>query len=239
MTILREVYEFTKPGISTLELDSKAGELLRKNNARSSFFGVRGEYGSYKYNMCIATNDAVVHGVPNKTLLQPGDIVKLDFGLVKDGFYTDHCVTVILEPAEPSALKFVQTAQEAILNGVSAAKVGNQTGDIGYAIHSHLREHQYDVAKEYIGHGIGKMLHDKPSVPAFGRPQTGAQLKEGMILCVEAQVVAGSDKWFLEKDGWTVRTADGQNAAMFEYMVHVGKDQPTIMTDTRNWPITK
>lgn len=238
VAILREIYEITKPGITTIELDNKAGELLRKNSARSSFFGVKGEYNSYRYNMCIAVNDVVVHGVPNKTELKPGDIVKLDFGLIKDSFYTDHCVTVVLNPGQTQTLEFVQIAKDATLLGVAAAKAGNQTGDIGNAIYTHLRNHHYDVAKEYIGHGIGKMLHDKPSVPAFGRPQTGAQLKNGMVICVEAQVVEGSDKWYLEKDGWTVRTADGKNAAMFEYMVLVGAN-PTILTDTRDWPITK
>lgn len=240
VSILRELYDMTVAGVFPMEVELKAQELLRKHNATGSFFGVKGEYNSYKYITCISVNDTIVHGIPSKTqAFLPGDVIKLDFGLIKDGYYTDHCVTVVLKPSQEKDLTFVQAAKTATLNGVAAATIGNMTGDIGNAIYSHLKSNGYEVAKEYIGHGIGRTLHDKPAVPAFGREKTGAQLKEGMILCVEAQVVEGSDKWYLEKDGWTVKTSDGKNAAMFEYMVVVQKDQPLILTDTTGWPITK
>lgn len=238
--ILRQLYDKTAAGIFPIEIEEQAQALLKKHDAKGSFYGVRGEYNDYKYVTCISVNDVIVHGVPSKTQpLQAGDIVKLDFGLIKDGYYTDHCVSVLLSPYAQKELTFVQAAKDAVLSGVNQATVRNKTGDIGHAMHSYLQQRGYDVAKEYIGHSIGKTLHERPNVPAYGRPGLGSDLKEGMVLCVEAQVVEGSDKWYLEKDGWTVRTQDGKNAAMFEYMVIVGKQQPTIMTDTRQWSITK
>ena len=238
--ILRELYDKTSVGVYPIEIEQLAQSLIKKHNIAGAFYGVRGEYSDYKYVTCISVNDVIVHGIPSSTqCLQSGDIVKLDFGIVKDGYYTDHCVTVILEPHKEEDLKFVQTAKNAVLEGVEKASIHHKTGDIGYAIHSHLIKHGYDVAKEYIGHAIGRSLHERPNVPAYGRPGVGADLKEGMVLCVEAQVVEGSDKWYLEKDGWTAKTQDGKNAAMFEYMVLVTKNVPLILTDTRSWPIVK
>ena len=240
MEILHSLYQSVAPGVYPIEIERKARELLKKHAARSAFLGVKGEYQPYRFVTCISVNDAIVHGVPSdKIAFQSGDIIKLDFGLVKANYFTDHCVTVVLEPAKTTDLEFVSTSKAAILQGVHAAINGHKAGDIGHAIHTHLQAHGYDVAKEYIGHSIGKCLHERPNIPAYGRPDTGADIRNGMVLCVEAQVVAGSDKWYLERDGWTVRTADHKNSAMFEYMVLVENDTPQILTDTRDWPITK
>lgn len=240
MDILHKLHEKAAVGVVPVEIDDLAQSLLKKNNAKGSFYGVRGEYSDYKYVTCISVNDVIVHGIPSRTTpLKPGDIVKLDFGLIKDGYYTDHCVTIVLSPYAEQDLAFVQASKDAVLAGVDKATTRYKTGDIGHAMHSYLTERGYDVAKEYIGHAIGRTLHERPNVPAYGRPGIGSDLKEGLVICIEAQVVEGSDKWYLEKDGWTVRTQDGKNASMFEYMVIVGKENPTILTDTRAWPITK
>lgn len=240
MEILREMYEMTKPGVLPIEIDQKADHLCKKYNVKSSFFGVPGHRSPYSYNSCISLNDEAVHGIPSSTRqIQPGDLVKLDFGIISQSYVTDHCVTVGITKVKNKDYKLLEVGKQAVLYGVAQAKTGQTAGDIGYAIESTARAHKFDTIKHYIGHGIGHKLHEEPEVPATGHPKSGATLKEGQVLCIEAQIVAGKPSISMDTDGWTVRTKDGKNAVMFEYMTIVRDGEPEILTDTRDWPLVK
>lgn len=238
-TILRSLYDACHVGVRASDIDKLAGELCIKNNVIPSFRGV-GEPGNiYNYNLCLSINDVVLHGVPhNSIVFQPSDIIKLDFGLIDQGIYTDQCVSFILAPAKPEDLKLLEISKMAVLAGVKQARTGNKTGDIGNAIYSLVDMAGYDVLKEFVGHGIGGYLHEKPEIPAYGKPHSGTVLEKGDVVCVEAQVVAGSDEIYIAHDGWSVITSDGKNGAMFEYMVIVD-DQPTNLSNTVEWPLVK
>lgn len=227
-------------GVYPVQIDQKAFELCKKHQVQPAFYGVPGHRSKFEHASCISVNDEAVHGIPSSTrMIQPGDLVKLDFGIIADSFVTDHCVTVGIQKVRNKDLKLLEVGKQAVLEGVAQAKTNHTTGDIGHAIETTARQSKFDTIKYYIGHGIGHTLHEDPEVPATGHPKTGATLKEGQVICVEAQVVAGKTAITLDADGWTVRTKDGKNAVMFEYMTIVRKDTPEILTDTRDWPLIK
>lgn len=236
--ILGILVDKVKAGIYPIELDEIAQTQLRKRDLISAFAGVPGSDGVYGFATCISIDSVAVHGKPSQTKpIQAGNIVKLDFGLIYQNIYTDLCVTVGVKPISKAKIKLINTAKEAVLAGVEQAITGNRTGDIGAAIERRAKQDEYKVLKAYIGHGIGFKLHENPPVPAYGKPGTGHQLKHNQLLCVEAQVVTGSDKIEVDdQDKWSVRLVDGGNAAMFEYMTLVG-DTAKIMTDTRDFPV--
>lgn len=237
--ILRQVYEATHAGVTPLELDELAGKLCKKYHVRPAFYFVPGRRGLFHHNACIYVNDVAVHGMPNDEPIKPGDLVKLDFGLIYKDLYTDHCVSVGIESIKPSDHKLLEIGRDAVWNAAHRAIIGKTTGDVGHIMESTARKAGFDTIKEYIGHGIGYHLHEEPEQPAYGKPGKGEELEEGMVICVEAQVVAGKPNIIVEDDGWTVRTQDGHNAVMFEYMVIVGKNQPKILTDTYDWELVK
>lgn len=240
MEILRELYDMTKAGVFPIEIDQKAFELCKKHNVTPSFYGVPGHKGKYEFATCISLNDEAVHGIPSSTrAIQPGDLVKLDFGIISETYFTDHCVTVGIGKVKNKDYKLLEVGKQAVLDGVAQAISGHTTGDVGHAMESTARKSKFDTIKYYIGHGIGHSLHEDPELPASGRPHTGPELKEGQVLCVEAQIVAGKPAISMDPDGWTVRTKDGKNAVMFEYMTIVRNGQPEILTDSRNWPLIK
>lgn len=237
--ILRQLYDATKAGVSAADIDELAGKLCAEEGVIPSFYGVDGEYVPFDYNICISVNEVILHGIPHaETIFKPGDIVKLDFGIIYRDTYTDQCVTFILEPAAPQDLKLVEVSRMAVLAGTKQAVPGKRTGDIGHAIYSLVKLAGFDVLKEFIGHGVGDSLHESPEIPAYGQPGKGTELKEGDVICVEAQVVSGSDDIFIGKDGWSVVSSDGKKGAMFEYMVIVGQN-PEILSSTFDWPIVK
>lgn len=237
--ILHQLHQAIKPGVTPLQIDELAERLCQEHQARPSFKGVGPVNNAYQHATCVSVNNTVVHGIPNKTRFQPGDVISVDFGLIKDGLQTDHCFTLGLAPLKAEDERLIKVAREAVLAGVKWAKVGSTTGDIGFAIQAIVEQAGFNVAKEFIGHGIGQQMHEGPELPAYGRPGYGERLKPGMVLCVEAQVLAGSDQVRFNKDGWTVTTADGKNSAMFEYMVVVGKDKPEILTPTMGWEMVR
>lgn len=236
--ILEEVMYAVKPGVFPYSLDQLAGKLCEKHQVEPAFAKVGGKNGPYGYAMCISVNDTVVHGIPSQTeALAAGDVVKLDFGIIHQGLYTDFCVTVGVEKLSKANMKLVRIAKESVLSAVNIARAGLYTGDLGQAMHHTASQHGFDVVKQYIGHGIGESLHDDPPIPAYGRPGSGALLRSGMALCLEAQVVPGSDRVYVADDDWTVKTVDKKNSAMFEYLVIIGDGGAQVLTDTRNWPL--
>jgi methionyl aminopeptidase len=236
--ILWQLHQKTRAGVTSLEIDALADALCRKHGVRPNFKGVGSSRNPYQYATCISVNDTVVHGIPQDVPLQEGDLVKVDFGLEKDGLNTDHCFTVGIGRLSAEDQELLETGREAVLNAARAARSGSATGDLGHLMESIAQEHDFTVTEQYVGHGIGHSLHEEPQIPAWGDPGTGTRLEKGMVLCVEAQVIAGSNEVYTAKDGWSVKTRDGSKAVMFEYMVMADKHQPVLLTPTADWPLT-
>lgn len=236
--ILAKLREAIKPGIYPIELDKLAGKLCKRYEVKSSFKGVVNGNLTYGFNSCISINDEILHGIPNhQRKIQVGDLVKIDFGIIHQDFYTDHCFTVGVGRVSTEDQKLLEVGREAVLKAVKLAKPGNRAGDLGQAMHSTAYQAGFETLKQYVGHGIGRSLHENPEIPAFGQENSGTELKKNMIICVECQVVAGSDQVYVENNGWTVKTTDGNKGVMFEYMVRVDQ-KPEILTQTQNWPLT-
>lgn len=236
--ILKQLVQMVKPGVLPIEIDKKALELCKKNRVKPAFMGVEGHQGPYEYSTCISVNETVVHGVPSKDVaFKTGDLVKVDFGLVYKGFYTDQCVTVGVGELSKKRIRLVETARESVQEAVKLAVEGNTTGLLGSTMHQIAKKNGFDTLKNYTGHGIGKTLHDQPSIPAYGYMLAGDVLRAGQVVCIEAQLVEGSDMVVTSRDGWSVGTKDGGWSAMFEYMVVVGKEKPEVLTPTLDWEI--
>ncbi len=233
--ILGQLKSAVKPGILPIEIDRLAEDLCQKNHVRPAFKGVN-PGNPYRYSTCISINDVVVHGIPSRVnTIKVGDVVKVDFGLVYQGLYTDHCFTVVVSKFTPQTKKLVTVARDAVTSAIPLAISGNTTGDLGWVMQSKTQKSGFNVLKQYTGHGIGRTLHDGPAIPAHGQPHSGAILEANQVLCLEAQVVTGSDQVEVAADGWSVRTRDGGLSAMFEYMVVVAKRRPLVLTETLDW----
>ncbi len=236
--ILASMRNAVKPGVYPIEIDELAGQLCKQHHVKPAFHGVVQSGRTYHHNSCISVNDEILHGIPDsKRALQQGDLVKLDFGIIHQGLFTDHCVTVGVQKISPQDQQLINAGKTAVLKAVAHAVAGNRTGDLGFIMHKTASRAGFDVLKQYIGHGIGTTLHDDPEIAAWGKRGRGELLKENMVICVEAQVVAGTDDVYIDSNGWTVKTVDGKKGVMFEYMVLVGKKEPEILTDTIDWPL--
>ena len=237
MKILLQLNHSLKPGILPIDIDQLAFKLCGQHHVKPAFFGTGGKHANYQHAACISVNDIAVHGIPSRTeVFKIGDIVKIDFGIIYQGFYTDFCVTVGLKHLTAAQTKLIQVAKKAVRESIKQAVPGNTTGHIGSVIHSVAKKSGFDVLKKYTGHGIGKTLHDSPVIPAHGTPGQGEVLKPGMVICLEAQLVTGSDQVEVSEDGWSVKTVDHGPVAMFEYMVVV-QDKPLVLNPTFDWPI--
>lgn len=234
--ILKQLGDMVKVGITPLEIDQYAGELCMEYKVHPSFKRVEG----YSYNSCISVNDVAVHGVPNNIPLKKGDLVSIDFGIVYKGTYTDHCWTWSVGNANKKDMKLLLAGRRAVENALPKAVVGNRTGDLGFEMEREAERNGFNTLSIFVGHGIGKGLHEAPDIPAFGDKGKGELLEDGMVICIECQVVDDVDDVRIDKkDEWSARTVNGGNAVMFEYMVIVRKDTPTILTDTLKWCVEK
>lgn len=224
---LREVAGTIEPGKTTpKQLDALAEKLIRYAGAIPSFLG----YRDYPAATCISVNDVVIHGIPNDVPLESGDIIDLDFGVILDGWHGDGAWTFPVGEISESAQRLLNVTRESLMQGIAKARVGNRVGDISAAVQKYVESHGYSVVRELVGHGIGRSLHEEPSVPNFGKPGRGPLLKEGMTMCIEPMVNQGTYKVKTLKDNWTMLTADGKLSAHFEHMVAITKDGPDILT---------
>lgn len=240
VAILKELYDQVAVGVVPIEIDRLAGQLCEKYGVESSFFAVQGKKGIYGYNSCIQVNDVAVHGIPDQiNPIKSGDLVTIDFGIIYQGLYTDHCTTVGVGEVAAEDRRLLQVGRDSVLKATKKAVTGSHTGDIGQVLEFEARQAGFDTLKDYIGHGIGTSLHDDPEIPAYGRTGEGQILRRGEVICVESQVVAGEPKVKTDADGWTTRTRDGKNAVMFEFMVLVDNTKGVIMTPTQDWPLIK
>lgn len=236
--ILWQLWQATVEGTTPVKIDKLAESLCQKYGVIPAFKGVGSRKNPYRYVTCIGINDGVVHGIPTDIPLVQGDIVKVDFGLIDDGFYTDHCFTKAIGQPSEEDLRLMKVARRSVQEAARKAIVGNQVGDLGYTMQSIAEKAGFSTVKEFVGHGIGFTMHDEPQIPAWGQVRKGLTLKRGQVLCVEAQIIASKDDGvYMEEDGWTIKSNSGAKAAMFEYMVVVQERRPVFLTPTLDWPL--
>jgi methionyl aminopeptidase len=235
--ILWQLHQKTSAGVTPLEIDALADKLCRQHNGKPNFRGVGPKKNPYQFATCISVNDTVVHGIPQDTPLMEGDLVKVDFGLEYLGLNTDHCFTVGIGELAEGDRKLLTTGRSAILAAAQNAITGKYTGDLGSIMERTAHKQGFTVTEQYVGHGIGHSLHEEPQIPAWGKAGEGAVLQKGMVLCVEAQLLAGNNEVYVAPDGWSVKTQDGSNAVMFEFMVIVDSPKPEFLTPTMDWPL--
>jgi len=213
--ILAEVKSQVRPGVETRELDELAETLCRQRQVQPAFKGYRG----YQHALCIAVNDEVVHGIPGARKLKAGDLVSLDFGVFSDGFYGDAALTVAVAEVTPQARLLMQATEESLYAGIEQVRVGGRLSDVSHAVQTRVEKYGFAVIRQFVGHGIGRSLHEDPQIPNFGPPGQGPVLKAGMTLAIEPMTAAGSWEVKILPDGWTAVTADGSLAAHFEHTV--------------------
>lgn len=218
--------KFIKPGVTTLEIDGVVEEVIRSFGATPSSKGFHG----YPNASCISVNDVVVHGIPSLVTVKDGDIVSVDITALLNGYQGDAARTFAVGNVAPENLALIAAAKAAFEAGVEYARAGNKVGDISSAVQLYTELHGYGVVRALTGHGIGRKMHEPPEVPNFGKKHTGAPLKAGMCICVEPMITAGDWRVYVERDGWTVRTADRSNAAHYENTVIVTDGAPEILT---------
>lgn len=223
---LAEVAKIIKPGITTLELDKIAEEFIRDNGAVPGFKG----YGGFPNTLCASPNDAVVHGIPNGKPLENGDIISLDCGVLKNGFYGDSAYTFKIGEVSEEIDKLLEVTKESLTFAIQNAIVGKRLGDIGYAVQHHAESNGYGVVRELIGHGLGRNLHEAPEVPNYGRRGKGMILKEGLVIAIEPMINLGVRNVEQLDDGWTIVTADRKPSAHFEHDVVVRKGKAEVLS---------
>lgn len=225
--VLDSLKSFVREGLSTAEIEGFVENQILKKNAYPAFKGYRG----YPSSVCLSVNDQVVHGIPSHRLkLKRGDIVSIDLGVLLNGFYGDAAITLSIGEISQDSKKLLRVTEEALYVGISKAVVGNRVSDISYAIQQHVEGNGFSVVRAFVGHGIGRFLHEDPHVPNFGRPGTGVRLREGMTIAIEPMVNAGCPDVRILDDGWTVVTADGSLSAHFEHTIAITKNGPVILT---------
>ena len=225
---LNMLTEYVKPGISILELDSKAETFIRSKGARPAFKG----YMGFPATLCVSVDDEVVHGIPNNRILKEGQIVGIDCGAEKDGYFGDHAKTFSVGKISEEKQKLMEVTQKSLILGIEAAIPGNHVSDIGYAIQTYVESFGYSVVRELVGHGIGSELHEEPQIPNYGQPKQGYVLREGMCIAIEPMINLGNKEVMTDSDGWTIRTVDGQASAHFEHTITIASDGPRILSQS-------
>lgn len=226
--MLGEVAKVLKPGMTTKQVDKMCADMIADEGGIATFLN----YGGYPYSLCASVNDVVVHGFPNDNELKEGDIVSFDLGITKNGYVGEHAYTFILGEVSQDILDLVRITKESLYKGIEKAVAGNRIGDIAYAIQDHTQyKHGYGVVKELVGHGLGKVMHEDPNVPNYGRRGNGEKLKENLTIAIEPMITLGAHNIYIDDDGWTVRTVDGKPAVHFEHDVCVKKGKAQILSD--------
>lgn len=232
---LAEIAKVLKPGVTTKELDRVAEEFIRDNGAVPTFKGFPNQNGEpFPASICTSVNEQVVHGIPSDdVVLKEGDIVSVDCGTYMNGFCGDSAYTFCVGEVEDEVRKLLKVTKEALYIGIQNAVQGKRLGDIGYAIQQHCESNSYGVVREFVGHGIGKEMHEDPQVPNYGKRGYGTMLKKGLCIAIEPMITLGNRQIVMEHDGWTVRTKDRKCAAHFEHTVAVGMGEADILSTFR------
>jgi methionyl aminopeptidase len=216
------------PGVTPLHLDGLAEEFIRDHGAEPGFKGYQG----FPNSLCTSVNEQVVHGIPTEKPLEEGDIISIDCGTVKNGFYGDHAYTFAIGELDPSVEHLLRVTKESLYKGIEAAKKGGRIGDIGHAVQEHAEHFGYGVVRELVGHGLGRRMHESPEIPNYGKKGKGKKLTEGMIMAIEPMVNLGTRKIRVLEDKWTVVTADGKPSAHYEHDIAIMSNGRTeILSD--------
>lgn len=224
---LAELARAIRPGISTAELDGIAETFIRDHGAVPGFKGYQG----YPATLCTSVNSQVVHGIPSRNVvLQEGDIISVDCGVIRNGFYGDTAYTFEVGEVNPEVRKLLKVTRECLYKGIEKAVEGQRTGDIGSAVQQHAEDNGFSVVRELVGHGLGKNMHEEPEVPNYGRRGTGVKLKKGMVICIEPMINMGRRQISQGEDGWTISTADQMPSAHYELAVAVDKGEADILS---------
>lgn len=219
------------PGVHTKELDEIAERFIRSRGGTPAFKGYTHDANNpFPASLCISIDDVVVHGIPNGRLLKEGEIVSIDVGVRKNGYYGDSARTFAVGKISDEKQRLMRVTEESLYKGIDQAVAGNRIHDVSFAVQKHVEANGYSVVRELVGHGVGKNLHEEPAIPNYGDPGTGVKLREGMVLAIEPMVNAGTHKVEHDADGWTVRTADGKPSAHYEHTVVVRQGVAEILT---------
>ena len=224
--VLEALKDIVKIGLTTKEIEDFVDERIRAQGGIPAFKGYRG----YPASVCTSVNEQVVHGIPSARVLKDGDIVSIDVGVLLDGFYGDGAVTIPVGAVDRETAELIRATEESLYLGIQSAVEGNRLYDISAAIQRHVEKNGFSVVRLFVGHGIGRELHEEPQVPNYGVPGQGPRLKRGMTLAIEPMVNAGSHEVIILEDGWTAVTKDGKKSAHFEHTVLVTSDKPRILT---------
>ena len=225
--IIAKLQSSLKIGMTTKDVDKEAERLINQHKVTAAFKGYRG----YPASICISLNQEVVHGIPSESrVIQEGDVVSLDVGIIHKNYYADTAVSVGMGNVSPQVQKLLDVTRESLTQGIAQARVNNHLSDISHAVQTHVESHGFSVVREFVGHGIGRRLHEDPEIPNFGPAHQGPVLKEGMVFAIEPMVNMGTWQTRILGDGWTVVTSDGKPSAHFEHTIVVAQSGPEILT---------
>jgi methionyl aminopeptidase len=228
--VLQELRAMVAPGITTLEVDRAAEKMIRDGGALPTFKG----YNGFPFSICASVNEQVVHGFPSQYELKEGDIFSIDVGATLDGFVGDTATTVPVGRVSEDRLRLMRVTEECLQLAIEQCRAGNHLGDIGFAVQSHAEALGYSIVRDYVGHGIGRQMHEDPQIPNYGKPGKGPKIKKGYVFALEPMVNMGSLHTKTLKDGWTVVTVDGQPSAHFEHTVAITEEGPEVLTKVRS-----
>lgn len=224
--VLLKLKEIVAPGMTTDDLDKIAEEKIRKMGGIPTFIGYRG----FPKSICTSVNEEVVHGIPGRKILKEGDIIGIDCGVTLDGFVGDSAITVPVGKVSAEAIKLMQVTDECLQKGIDCVREGMRIGDIGFAVATYAEGHGYSVVRDFVGHGIGRQMHEEPQVPNYGKPGMGPRIKIGMVLAIEPMVNVGTHDVEVLKDGWTVVTKDRKLSAHFEHSIACTENGPVVLS---------
>ena len=215
-----------RPGITTIELDKMAEIFIRDNNAEPGFLGLYG----FPNTLCVSPNEEIVHGIPNNIPLNDGDILSVDCGVLKNGFYGDHAYTFEVGEVPQETKKLLEVTKKSLYIGISNFKLGNRVGDLGFSIQKYTEKNGYGVVRELVGHGLGEKMHEDPEIPNYGKPGTGKKFQNGMVIAIEPMINQGSKEIQKLNDGWTIITKDKKPSAHFEHNVALINGKPQLLS---------
>lgn len=228
---LTEIAKMLRPGVTTRQLDTLAEQVIRDNGATPVFKGFPNPYGpEFPASICASVNNIVVHGIPDDRELRDGDILSVDCGTCLDGFCGDSCYTFCVGEVKDEVRQLLKTTKEALYKGIEAALPGHRIGDIGYAVQQHCEAQGYGVVREFIGHGVGRDMHEDPEVPNYGKRGQGKQIKNGLCIAIEPMITLGSREIAMLADKWSITTRDGKPAAHFEHSIAVHNGKPDVLS---------
>lgn len=226
METLIKLGEMIEPGINIKSIEKRAEELAMEKGGIPAFKG----YNGYPSSICISINEVIIHGIPHNRVLEEGDLVGLDYGILIDGFYGDAAITVPVGEVSKKVKKLLRVTEKALYEGISKARAGNRLGDISYSVQSFVERNGFSVIRDFTGHGIGRKLHEEPTIPNYGKPGTGIKIEKGMTFAIEPMVAAGSYEIEVLPDGWTAMTKDRSFSAHFEHTIAVTEGKPEILS---------